>query len=119
MAATAWKLVMTNFHGIAWRVAFGILLTSSSLVVSAQSLPNGNAFQPVYLTNFGHGSRDGSVDRSGIGPIKPGSSQDPHIDAAWTAVNGTVLLGVTRPASFTGNVVASGLFATPVDFGTG
>ena len=110
---------MTNIRRTAYRVAIGAFLMSVGLPVSAQTSPGADSLQPVYLTNFGHGSLDSSVDRLGIGPIKPGNSQDPGIDATWGAGNGTVILGVTRPSSFTGVVVSSGLFATPVNFGTG
>jgi hypothetical protein len=109
-----------TIRGIAWRVAIGAFLTSVTVQASAQTVSDDHGFQPVYLANFGHGSLDSSIDDLGSGPINPGNTGQADINATWGVGNGTIILGVTRPLSATAGVaVASGLFVTPVNFGTG
>ena len=118
-AAATWRAVMTK-SGIAWRVAISAFLTSAAVAVSAQTIPADHGYQPVYLANFGNGSLDNSIDDLGSGPVKPGNTEQDGINATWAAGNGAIILGVTRPSSVpAGIAVASGLFVTPVNFGTG
>ena len=73
-----------------------------------------------YLASFGNGSLEPSIDRFGIGPLKMGDTRIAHTNPAWTPQNGTIKLGITRPAALVGGgPVSAGLFATPVSFDAG
>jgi hypothetical protein len=75
--------------------------------------------QLAYLASFGNGSLDSSVDRLGIGPLKPGHSQVAQSNPAWTPQQGAFLLTITRPAQYSAGPLGLGLWATPVSFGQG
>jgi hypothetical protein len=111
---------MTNIRGIAIRVAVSAFLTSAALPAFAQTVFEPDQLRLAYLVNLAHGSLDAAIDRLHAGPIDPGNTKHDGINATWSLGNGTIILGVTRPSSYTGAApVASGLFVTPVAFGTG
>jgi hypothetical protein len=60
-----------------------------------------------------------SLDRLELGPLQEGHSQVAGSNPTWTAAKGAVTLAITRPAQYTGGTVATGLWATPVNFGQG
>lgn len=98
------------------RILAGIILLASGISPAPASDPDN--LQLAYLASFGH-SLAGSVDRLYVGALTPGNSGIANIDATWAIEKGTALLGVTRPATYVGGPVASGIFATPVNFGGG
>jgi len=71
-----------------------------------------------YLASFPNGSLQPSVDKLGLGPMQIGHTDVAGIDPIATPQNGTFFLGITNPsAAF--QETYSGLFVTPVEFGTG
>jgi len=80
--------------------------------------PDPKKLELAYLANFANGSLDPSVDKLGLGPMRIGHTDVAGIDPIATPQNGTFLLGVTNPSAIFKETY-SGVFATPVEFGTG
>ena len=114
---------MESTYKLPARSSSKLLACSAALTIFFSPLQAKSADDPrlVYLANFGHGSLESSVDHLGIGPVKPGNSQIPNVNINATVEpgEGSVILGVTRPANYVGGPIASGVFATPVEFGPG
>jgi hypothetical protein len=97
------------------------VVASMCLVLAATPLKAEpfEGLQQVYHATFGNGSLGSGVDHLSLGELKPGNAQVADSDPIWVAEQGTIRVAVTRPAVQVVGPVASGLFATPVDFGQG
>jgi len=95
----------------------GALLAVGSPTLASAQTPED--LQLVYHATFGNGSFDSGIDPLGIGWLRPGDSEVVNSNPTWTADEGTIVLGTTRPLTTVVGPVTAGLFATPVNFDQG
>lgn len=89
----------------------------------AQSMPATAAgfddLQLVYHATFANGSLESGIDSLNLGALKFGDTGQAGINPSWTSSKGDYLVGITRPTTVTGQAVAAGIFAAPVNFDVG
>lgn len=82
--------------------------------------PASDEFRLAYLANFSNGSLDASLDKLGAGALQFGPFDVPNSNPTIERRPGEILVSVFRPVGLDPDTIpASGMWATPVDFGQG